>query len=1512
MLSFTLVGNVQADDDDDDSEVAASIVFTDIVPNPGTGISFSRVPSAQNVLLDELKLQPFIFDPANNLESILNIAQYPWETRGWPGVALLDYDRDGDLDIYATNGPGAANSLYSNQLKETGKLAFEDVALLAGVGATDQDSSGVCFGDIDNDGDHDLVVLGWGMPNRLFENQGDGSFLDITDKAGFVSGDEFSSTCSMGDVNGDGLLDIAIGNAMPMNDAVASWLEPYALNQHNQLFLNKGSNVFEDVSNESGIRNLAGLSPQGTGFAGVTWSVAMVDYDQDGDVDIINADDQVYTPSPDVPGGTARGMIHIFNNDGTGKFTDVSVEANTNIIGAWMGLSFGDLNGDGRMDMFATNGGDYATNFLREDILGVPYQKGTAASRWFLGQIGGKFRDPGVGNRIVATPFGWGNAMFDYDNDADTDIVFYGDLDVILGVLATNPGTIFQNDGTGHFSYDGQAIPKDHSYRNVHGVAVGDLNGDGFQDIVTASGFDKPESLPTIPLDGGLGGPLALFAKGIFTFAPTDVPGIGAWSGIVYPNGTLSVEINSADNGNNWVEVTVEGTAGITEKGRGNRDGIGAVVMFTPEDGEPAMRPILGGSSHVSQHSLKAIFGLGKEKKGTIDILWPGGVKNRLYDVQASERIEFPELPCSYTDLRMNKKGYRSCVHKELETLAQAGVIDESQQKRFSRSASRAFKDTRLTCREFTAEANLNSVDPTGTRRGTIVYKIGGRQLGTGTASVRILQGPDIQPDGTQRVSFELRHAFPDLGEVVWRTNTVLTSTGVPGEFVATEDMDVVDGDGIFAGVIGIGQGEATLSITSAEARVVGGGTICGVDLSKHSHPVTFEDIVASGTVGIDYQRVPSQMFELLKELRKNPIKLSDVPALPTQARGWPGVALFDYDGDDDLDIYVTNGPGAANSLYSSQLTETGELTFIDVATGAGVAAVGQNSSGVCFGDIDNDGDKDLYVSGDGEANRLFENRGDGTFSDITLTSQVGGGDTNNSKSCSMGDINGDGLLDISVANAMDQTTSEAAFIVPFALNQANDLYLNLGGNVFEDVSESSGFRDQAFPPPFSGKPGITWAIAIVDYDLDGDQDIVTAEDQVFVLPTFMGGVDRGFIHIFQNDGTGQFTDVTFDAGTTQIGGWMSLAFADVNCDGNLDMFVSNAGDYVTQFGFRNLGLDLSILPVGFAATKWFLGQDDNTFYDPGVGSLVTIPFAWGNSAADFDNDGDTDLQAYGSIDTTIFTDATNPGVILLNRGCSGEFSYDANALAGSTNHGRRSVHGVATGDLNRDGFTDIVSVSSFDKPEPIPLAPMYIAFGSVFDQNAAFVPTFVPGDSPDELVWSGIEFPNGSLSVEINSADNHNNWVEVTAKGTIGMVEGGRNNRDGIGAVISFTPKHGNRVMKPVMGGSSHLSQHSLSQNFGLGEARRGTVEVLWPGGVRNRLYNVTSGERLVMHEIPCSFDGVWDSGKAYKACVKSAVNDLVAVQELSRKEAARFTKSAMQAYKESSHKERKREEDD
>lgn len=218
-------------------------------------------------------------------------------------------------------------------------------------------------------------------------------------------------------------------------------------------------------------------------------------------------------------------------------------------------------------------------------------------------------------------------------------------------------------------------------------------------------------------------------------------------------------------------------------------------------------------------------------------------------------------------------------------------------------------------------------------------------------------------------------------------------------------------------------------------------------------------------------------------------------------------------------------------------------------------------------------------------------------------------------------------------------------------------------------------------------------------------------------------------------------------------------------------------------------------------------------------------------------------------------------------------------------------------GDLNRDGFVDIVSVSNFNLPESVPLESLE-NLGSTFDETALSVQTFLPTDNNNEFVFAGLEFPNGTLAVEVNSADNHNSWVEVEVLGSVDLTTGGRTNRDGIGSVVFFTPEDSDTVIQPILGGSSFLSQDSLAANFGLGSESSGTVEVLFSGGVRNRLYDVEEFERVIFPEIPVSFDGDFESLSEYETLVSNAISELVDSEVLTEDEGKRFFSSAVRAF--------------
>jgi hypothetical protein len=668
LLAVLMGAGVPAAADDE-----AGVTFHDLAADKASGIDYRRVPSATNAVFERIKAEPRYTMPL--------IVATPEKPRGSPGVALLDFDGDGDLDIYVTNGPGAANSLYANRLEETGALRFEDVAKAAGAAATDQDSTGVCFGDLDNDGDPELVVLGRSEPNRLFENRGDGTFRDATAESGLGKSDLGHTHCSVGDVDGDGLLDVAVANSYDWSRREATLVEPWEHNHPNQLFVNEGGLRFRDASVSSGIRNLTGFRPPRDGAATITWALTLVDYDQDGDLDLLQADDQGGLLPPKEP---SRGLIQVLNNDGTGRFTSVTHRVGTDLPGtSWMGLAFADFDCDGHMDFFATNMGDYVFS-----AVGFPFTRGQLSSRAFLGTSEGGFVDAGPG-ALRATPFGWAVMAPDLDNDGDPDVVFFGSLDGALHTItADNPGAVLLNPGcSARFEADLDALAADHTRRNIHGGATGDLNRDGFPDLVTASAFDIPEEVPLKPYPVKHDSPFDATAWYVEAFSPAE-GGVFVWNGLEFPDGGLAVEINDG-NDNGWVEVRTLGTVGLLPDGRVNRDGVGAVIRVTPRGGRTTLRPVTGGSGYASQDALAQLFGLGRARTATVEVLWPGGTVNRLQDVRAGERIVFPEIPCDPRDPSLGRRKYRSCVAGALKVLRKQGLLSRSLAARFRASALR-------------------------------------------------------------------------------------------------------------------------------------------------------------------------------------------------------------------------------------------------------------------------------------------------------------------------------------------------------------------------------------------------------------------------------------------------------------------------------------------------------------------------------------------------------------------------------------------------------------------------------------------------------------------------------------------------------------------------------------------------------------------------------------------------------------------------------------------------------
>jgi len=389
------------------------------------------------------------------------------------------------------------------------------------------------------------------------------------------------------------------------------------------------------------------------------------------------------------------------------------------------------------------------------------------------------------------------------------------------------------------------------------------------------------------------------------------------------------------------------------------------------------------------------------------------------------------------------------------------------------------------------------------------------------------------------------------------------------------------------------------------------------------------------------------------------------------------GLALFDYDGDGWIDIYLLNGAPLKgtqvstpprNALYRNR----GAWRFQDVTSSSGLGDTGYGL-GVAVGDVDNDGDPDLYLNNYGP-NVLYRNNGNGTFTDITETAGVGAGDQVGAGACFL-DMEGDGDLDLYVANYLEFSYATHArtlyggfmtYRQPVYNRPLPDiLYRNNGNGTFTDVSQEAGIAAHA-----------SWGMGIVaaDYDSDGDTDLFIGND-----------VAENFL--FQNNGKGVFEEVGLISGTAYTVDGTPSASMGVDCgdydnDGHLDFKVTSYQQEVSTL-YRNLG------------GAFF---DDVTLKThAGSGTLPMV--TWGVGLVDFDHDTDRDLFiACGHLQDNVdrYDDVSSylqRNLLLRNTG-QGTFT-DVSRTSGSGMQVRLSSRGAAFDDLDNDGDVDVVILNS-------------------------------------------------------------------------------------------------------------------------------------------------------------------------------------------------------------------------
>jgi hypothetical protein len=510
--------------------------------------------------------------------------KYIIETNG-SGVAFLDYDNDGWVDILLLNGTrlegfpkGKEPTIKLYQNRRNGR--FADVTVKAGLRSAGW-ASAICVGDYDNDGYEDFFLTYWGQ-NVLYRNNGNGTFTDTTAKAGLsTKSNRWGSGCTFVDYDRDGNLDLFVANYLkfdldkalePGKGPNCSWkgipvnCGPKGLpTDTNLLYHSNGDGTFTDVSDRSGISEVKGR---------YSMTATTTDFNNDGWPDIYVACDSTAST--------------LYRNNRDGTFTDVALETGTayNEDGqaqAGMGVAIGDYNGDGLLDIFKTH---FA------DDLPMLYKN---SGREF-------FEDASRAAGFDHTRYvEWGTGFADFDNDGSPDLMIatgnvYPEVEKLFPEYPhRGPRLVYQNLGNGRFKeVTAQVGPGVLTPKSSRGCAFGDYDNDGDVDVLVMN-MNEP--------------PLLLRNE--------------------YIN-------KQSEQTNNWLQVKLIGT-------KSNRSAIGAQVQV--KSGlRLQVQEVTSQSSYYSHNDLRLHFGMGKNQKaGQIEIRWPNGQTETVKDIAVNQTVRIKE-----------------------------------------------------------------------------------------------------------------------------------------------------------------------------------------------------------------------------------------------------------------------------------------------------------------------------------------------------------------------------------------------------------------------------------------------------------------------------------------------------------------------------------------------------------------------------------------------------------------------------------------------------------------------------------------------------------------------------------------------------------------------------------------------------------------------------------------------------------------------------------------------------
>jgi hypothetical protein len=502
--------------------------------------------------------------------------KYLPETMG-PGVAFIDYDNDGWQDIFLVNGTDwparpakhSTAKLYHNNHDGT----FTDVTHKAGLDV-ELFGMGVAVGDYDNDGYDDLFVTAMGQ-SHLFHNNGNGTFTDMTQRAGLMGPKEFSTSAAWVDYDKDGKLDLVVANYVQwsidgdlyctLDGKSKSYCTPESYKGTSvRLWHNRGDGTFEDATQKAGLGDPTSK----------TLGIAVLDYDNDGWPDLLFSNDT--QPNK------------LYRNNGNGTFTEKAVLAGVafsedGVARAGMGVDATDYDRSGAPSLLITNFSNQMISLYHNEGKGLFVDEAPRSA---------------VGRAALLT-LGFGCFFFDYDLDGWPDIfIANGHIDSDIQRVQPNvkyamPPHIFRNLGKGNFQEVTKSLGAAFlSPRVGRGAAYGDFNNDGRLDVLLSAN----------------GGPVVLFTN--------EATGDAAL------NKSLRVKL-----------------AGV----KSNHDGIGAIVRVI-SGGETQGEMMRSGSSYLSASELVLTFGLGqRDKADAVEVRWPSGQADKLSNIEAGQTITVTE-----------------------------------------------------------------------------------------------------------------------------------------------------------------------------------------------------------------------------------------------------------------------------------------------------------------------------------------------------------------------------------------------------------------------------------------------------------------------------------------------------------------------------------------------------------------------------------------------------------------------------------------------------------------------------------------------------------------------------------------------------------------------------------------------------------------------------------------------------------------------------------------------------